>query len=389
MKEKIINNILAWTIIIIIMNLLISFVFVSPYIDYKSEQYAYSSFYDNLQLDFNIPSPSRDQINELRRLNFIEKVIPYYYVGLDVNYSGNKRDSNILFFENMEDLKYIFSDNMEIYKGIESQNAIFADYYLARDLSMDINGLADININGKKIELSIGGIYKENLIYSDGVSGCIWNPSYVGNRYIPYSGAFIKAKDIAACENYLKNYKSLGRLRDRSEFQTDEAYNIHSNAIMSWDYNNEITDFNIKARNDINMLESNYLSVFVRCSFGTVILFLTFVLLNNFLFLKNKNNIEDILMKGADIREVKSFYTKIFLLTFIVSIIISAVCGNILSNNTAYYVAKDNIFIESHITGIASIFAIIISYISNTKSISKILKIVKIKNKKRKDKNDN
>ena len=124
MKEKIINNILVWTVIIIIMNLLISFVFVSPYIDYKSEQYAYSSFYDNLQLDFNIPSPSRDQINELRRLNFIEKVIPYYYVGLDVNYSGNKRDSNILFFENMEDLKYIFSDNMEIYKGIESQNAI-------------------------------------------------------------------------------------------------------------------------------------------------------------------------------------------------------------------------------------------------------------------------
>ena len=166
MKEKIINNILVWTVIIIIMNLLISFVFVSPYIDYKSEQYAYSSFYDNLQLDFNIPSPSRDQINELRRLNFIEKVIPYYYVGLDVNYSGNKRDSNILFFENMEDLKYIFSDNMEIYKGIESQNAIFADYYLARDLSMDINGLADININGKKIELSIGGIYKENLIYT-------------------------------------------------------------------------------------------------------------------------------------------------------------------------------------------------------------------------------
>lgn len=97
MKDRIINNIFALSIIIIALNLINAFIFMLPYINYKSKKYAYSDFYNNFNIDFDIPSPSKNQINELRNLDFIEKVIPYYSVNIKLYfYSVNRSFQSIV-----------------------------------------------------------------------------------------------------------------------------------------------------------------------------------------------------------------------------------------------------------------------------------------------------
>lgn len=62
-----------------------------------------------------------------------------------------------------------------------------------------------------------------------------------------YSGAYISASDRSQCEYYLRTeYKPLGRLKDRSEFDTEEAYLRHYENFMSASYSNELTDFSVK-----------------------------------------------------------------------------------------------------------------------------------------------
>ena len=167
MKDRIINNIFALSIIIIAINFINTFVFMSPYINYKSKKYAYSDFYHNFNIDFDIPSPSKNQINELRNLDFIEKVIPYYYANLTLNY-GKNRNSNILFFDNLEDIEYIYNDNRLINKVNQTDNFIYADYYFIKDSKARLNDILKTSINGIEIEFSINGIYKENLYYNNG-----------------------------------------------------------------------------------------------------------------------------------------------------------------------------------------------------------------------------
>ena len=58
-----------------------------------------------------------------------------------------------------------------------------------------------------------------------------------------YSAAFIKVNDQASCSEYLRTYIPEGRLKDRSEFETDEAFETYKNSILNGNYSNEITNF--------------------------------------------------------------------------------------------------------------------------------------------------
>ena len=61
---------------------------------------------------------------------------------------------------------------------------------------------------------------------------------------------YISANDYNACQAYLtKDYRPLGRLKDRDRFDTDEQYQVHYDAIMGAGYANEITDCHIRENN--------------------------------------------------------------------------------------------------------------------------------------------
>ena len=67
-----------------------------------------------------------------------------------------------------------------------------------------------------------------------------------------YSGAYLKVNDISKSDAYLRNYKPMGRLKTRDDFNTDEEYQIHYNSWNNASYYNEITSFNAK-RESVNL----------------------------------------------------------------------------------------------------------------------------------------
>lgn len=371
MNSRIINNIFALSIIIIALNLINAFIFMSPYINYKSEKYAYSYFYKNFNIDFDIPSPSKNQINELRKLDFIEKVIPYYYANLTLNY-GKNRDSNILFFESLEDIEYIYNDNRVINKVNKTDNFIYVDYYFIKDSKVKLNDILNTSINGVEIEFYINGIYKENLYYNNGAEASIWKTEYL-NRNIAYSGAFIKAKDLSLCRNYLsQEYKALGRLKSRDNFDTEESYNIHFKSIISGNYANEITDFNIKSESDINMIESRYISNIFRYALGIILVFIIIILINNYLLSKNKDYFYNRLIMGEKLKNIKNSYFLLFIISLIVSIFSNIVFIKIVSSNIQYYIPIKNIFIAINLIILFEAISIILSYSFNIKKINSL-----------------
>ncbi|MBS4762894.1 hypothetical protein [Brachyspira aalborgi] len=369
MKDRIINNIFALSIIIIALNLINAFIFMLPYINYKSKKYAYSDFYNNFNIDFDIPSPSKNQINELRNLDFIEKVIPYYYANLTLNY-GENIDSNILFFDSLEDIEYIYNDNRLINKVNKTDNFIYVDYYFIKDSKAKLNDTLKTSINGVEIKFNINGIYKENLYYNNGVEASIWKKEYL-NRNIEYSGAFIKAKDINLCRNYLsKEYKPLGRLKSRDNFDTEESYNIHIKAILSGNYANEITDFNLKSESDINFIESGYISNIIRYALGIFLVFIIIILINNYFLSKNKDYFYNRLIIGEELKNIKNSYFLLLIISLIISIVSNIILIKIVVANIEYYIPLKNIFISINIIILFEIISIILSYYFNIKEIN-------------------
>lgn len=369
MKDRIINNIFALSIIIIALNLINGFIFMSPYINYKSKKYAYNDFYNNFNIDFDIPSPSKNQINEFRNLDFIEKVIPYYYANLTLNY-GKNRDSNILFFDSLEDIKYIYNDNRLINKVNKTDNFIYVDYYFIKDLKAKLNDTLKTSINGVEIKFNINGIYKENLYYNNGAEASIWKKEYL-NRNIEYSGAFIKSKDISLCRNYLsKEYKPLGRLKSRDNFDTEESYNIHIKAVLSGSYANEITDFNLKSESDINFIESEYISNIIRYALGIFLVFIIIILINNYFLSKNKDYFYNRLIIGEELKNIKNSYFLLLIISLIISIVSNIILIKIVVANIEYYIPLKNIFISINIIILFEIISVILSYYFNIKEIN-------------------
>ena len=366
MSSKIVNNIFILSIIIIALNLINGFIFMLPYINYKSKKYAYTDFYNNFNIDFDIPSPSKNQINELRNLDFVEKVIPYYYANLTLNY-GKNIDSNILFFDSLEDIEYIYNDNRLINKADKTDNFIYVDYYFIKDSKAKLNDTLKTSINGVEIKFNINGIYKENLYYNNGAEASIWKKEYL-NRNIEYSGAFIKAKDINLCRNYLsKEYKPLGRLKSRDNFDTEESYNIHIKAILSGNYANEITDFNLKSESDINFIESGYISNIIRYALGIFLVFIIIILINNYFLSKNKDYFYNRLIMGEKLQNIKNSYFLLLIISLIISIVSNIILIKIVVANIEYYIPLKNIFISINIIILFEIISIILSYYFNIK----------------------
>ena len=103
------------------------------------------------------------------------------------------------------------------------------------------------------------------------------------------------------------------------------------------------------------------------------------ILLNNALFNKHKNYIYDILIKGADIKDIILSYKYSLIISLLVSFIVYIICYTILYNVVSYYMPKIFIFSLLLIYLIIYIISIIISFKLNNKNIMKILENVKIK----------
>jgi hypothetical protein len=216
--------------------------------------------YKNEKMDFDIPSPSFSQIEQLEQESFIESVFPYYYTETDVSVNGKERETNLFFSDAMDKLgQTMYCSSRLIEKSNKDfENPILVDYQFVKDTGAALGDTVSVTFGTTKIDFQIAAVYETNTYYDGGAIMAYWGglqkeAIMTMSPNLTYSGAYVQAAQYSQCKQYFDTqYKPYGRLRDASEFATQEAYETHYNAFMSASYANEITDFSVQAK-DANL----------------------------------------------------------------------------------------------------------------------------------------
>jgi hypothetical protein len=273
MKNRILFDILIPIILVIVT----AFAFLSPIFSNIGETRLMTSLYENENLDFDIPSPSYEQISQLENESFIESVFPYFYTETDLSINGKTRETNLFFsdaFDKLDQTMYCQARLIEKSSQTYS-NPILVDYQFVQDTGATLGSTVSVTLGTIKIDFQVSAIYETNTYYEGGAVMAKWeglqkDTIMAISPKLVYSGAYVQASDFSQCKNYLETqYKPYGRLRDASEFATPEAYQIHYNAFMSANYANEITNFNVKGQEAMAKAEAKETNAIGRYSLSS------------------------------------------------------------------------------------------------------------------------
>ena len=204
--------------------------------------------YLNSEIDYQIPNPTKEQVDEIKSLNYVNDVFGYYFTKVSASCDKSEK-TNLMLVDNLESMNLTMYNEKNLIDSIENTSKYaFVDEIALKRIGGKIGSTVKINIANTNFDFIICKIYSENKLFKEGsiivpFSGSIKSLYEAQTSSDAYSAAFIDAEDLNACDNYLKNYIPKGRLKTREEFETDEAYNAYNNAILSGSYYNEITNF--------------------------------------------------------------------------------------------------------------------------------------------------
>ena len=237
--------------------LIVGLLFVCPVIDQKADHYHSQSMYRNTDIDFIAPEPSFEQVDEIAGTNGIDRLFPYYLTTIQAKTNGRSRNTTVLLSDQLDALDItMYNDRRLIKKSSVMYDApIYVDWQFCHDMSCKIGDTVSFSINGESVEYRIYAIYETNSLYDGGailapISASQKESISQNAKRSGYTGMYISSVNYEACRSYLKtDYRPLGRLKDRAQFDSDEQYQIHYDAIMSSGYANEITDLRVKESN--------------------------------------------------------------------------------------------------------------------------------------------
>lgn len=232
--------------------------FAFPYVNQQANDYNSQSIYKNTDIDFIVPEPSFEQVDELAGEYGIDKVFPYYLTKTQVNVNEKSRTTTVLLSDQMQniDITMYNAERLIEKADVEYDNPILVDWQFCHDTSANIGDTVSLSIAGNVEEYNIYAIYETNSIYDGGAVLVAMSDEQKetinqSSKNNGYSGMYISASDYNACQAFLTtDYRPLGRLKNRELFDSEEQYQVHYDAIMSSGYANEITDFRIK-ENDL------------------------------------------------------------------------------------------------------------------------------------------
>ena len=261
--------------------------FVIPAIKKQAEIYNSQSVYKNSKIDFIVPEPSFDQVSELPGTNGIDKVFPYFLTKTQVEVNGTSRTSTVLLSDQFDNIGFTMynPDRLIAKSKTEYDNPIYIDWQFSHDTSAGIGDTVSISVAGNKMDFIVSAIYETNSIFDGGAILAKINQTQKEiiinqSKNNGYSGMYVSASDYGTCQSYLKSeYRPLGRLKDRSQFESDEQYNLHYDAIMSSGFANEITDFRVQA-NSLNTKGSSMMAIIGAALFGLALLIYNIVMLS-------------------------------------------------------------------------------------------------------------
>lgn len=243
----------------IILALLFSFAFVTPSFNSYRNIVAENSIYVNTKIDYQLPNPSFDQLGEIKSLDFVDDAFGYIFT--KTNIDGKKSSKmNLLMSDNIDSIDMtMFGEKSLKSKISKIDSYAYIDENAASVLNVKLGDIVTISLASSKLQYTVCGLYESTTLYPEGVvfveySGQVKTVYESNVSTKGYSGAFIDASNEQKCKDYLKTYIPKGRLKDRSEFSSDEAYELYKNSILNGNYSNEITDFCSQRPTAINLV---------------------------------------------------------------------------------------------------------------------------------------
>lgn len=274
------------------------FAFAKPNFTAHSENILLTSVYDKTNIDYDIPAATKDQLTEIVNLEYVDGAFGYYFTDSSLKISGKSKKTKILFGDMLDSLEFsMYNDSRLISKLDGLSNPLYADYKFAKDNNIQLGN--EIEFNG--ITFQVGRIYETNTYYGSAVFIPLVGEqkTLIESTSRSYSGAYLKVNDSTKADAYLRNYKPLGRLKNRAEFNTDEEYQIHYNSWGKANYYNEITSFESKRESVILKTEvSFYLGVVIS----------TILMIGLYVGLSFRNCEKVYFSKRKDKKEVRLYY---------------------------------------------------------------------------------
>ena len=238
----------------VIVSGVMSLLFAFPVVEKNASIYNSQSVYKNSKVDFIAPEPSYEQVETLAGSEGIDKVFPFYLTKTDVKANEKSRTTTVLLSDQFDNVGITMYNDARLIEKTDDTvtNPVLVDWQFCKDTSSKLGDTITFTLNGESVSYTIQAIYETNTIYDGGA--ILVNISEAQKDAIAanagnngYSAMYISASDYSSCKNYLTNdYRPLARLRDRSQFDSDEQYQVHYDAIMSSGYANEITDCRIR-----------------------------------------------------------------------------------------------------------------------------------------------
>lgn len=356
--------------------------FVFPFISQIAENYNSESVYKNTSIDFIVPEPSFEQVTELPGTNGIDKVFPFYLTKTTVNIGSQTRTTTVLLSDQFQDADMTMYNSKRLIKksNIEFENPILVDWQFCKETSANIGDTVSFSIDRETAEYKIYAIYETNSVYE---GGAILAPLSTeqkdtiaqNSQNNGYSGMYISASDYSACQAYLtKDYRPMGRLKMREQFDSDEQYQVHFEAIMSSGYANEITDFRVRE----NSLDKKVSLTMIWI--GTALSAALFIVFNVIISKRGSEKgyfTKHCIPKGQN---VKPYYIKSFVCELFCFVVAYVAILFLKLKSSAIYIPKSVLGIEIAFIPVAVFVAEFISLFMNNSMIKSITKKRKGKN---------
>lgn len=347
-----IKNRSLFTILInVILVVLVCLVFINPNIKIYGENRLATSVYSDSEINYDIPSPTPEQLKEIAELDFVDKVFGYYYTESSITVNNKNVKIKIIFSDCLDSIEFtMYNDSRLIESSSEAYaNPIYVDYEFASKNNVSLGDT--IVFNG--IEFQVSKIYETNTYYTSAIFAPLVGAQkdFILSKSKSYSGAYLKVNDIAKAEAYLKNYKPLGRLKDRESFSSEEAYQSHYDSWNSANYYNEITNLDEKLSN------AN-----VKTSLNNVIGYLVAglaLVISNLVLMFRKSEIK-YFKSRKDKKSVKLYYIVNEFVSVLIFVAITLLMFTLATNNTTYI--PSNVIVEGYIgLGITIVCSVLVN----------------------------
>lgn len=338
-------------IFVIAITVLLCFVFIKPQINVEAENRTKTSVYTDSEISYDIPQPTKEQLDTIEDESFVDSVFGYYYTETQIYHNGKNIKTKVLFSDYMQNVDFTM---YSLARCIEKSdkvllNPVFIDYAFAKNNNVQVEDQLKMG----EILFDVQAVYETNTYFGSAILIPLVGAQkeLIDAQGGSYSGAFIKVNDKNAAQNYWKTYKPYGRLKSPEMFSTPEAYEYHYQAWSSASYLNEITDFEEKGK---SVLLETYPNKYIWS-----VLFVGLCFAFDIIISLRKSEKRFFVQKEYT-KDTWLFYLFVWLVEVLISAAVLFVGELIIKNNVSVYVSNalmTQIYIQTGIT--IGVFAVL------------------------------